>query len=85
MKKYCQNPLCENPAVKQVATSVNRYADQRRWLCAACEEAYTWGLQHGLNAAELWLPDYRLAKARDAAERRKARRRNSQTPKLPNS
>ena len=47
MKRYCQNPLCENEAVKVVPVSVDRPADQKRALCAACEEVYTWGVQHG--------------------------------------
>jgi hypothetical protein len=47
MEEYCQNPLCENQAVKQVPVSVREASDQRRSLCAACEEVYTWGVQHG--------------------------------------
>jgi len=34
MEKYCQNPLCENEAVKQVPVSVRRAGDQKRSLCA---------------------------------------------------
>jgi hypothetical protein len=47
MKEYCQNPLCENKAVKQVPVSVREASDQKRSLCAACEEVYTWGVQQG--------------------------------------
>jgi transcription elongation factor Elf1 len=47
MEKYCQNPLCENEAVKQVPVSVGKASDQKRALCAVCEEVYTWGVQHG--------------------------------------
>lgn len=47
METYCQNPLCENTAVKEVPVSVRTPADQVRSLCATCEEAYTWGVQHG--------------------------------------
>lgn len=45
METYCQNPLCENTAVKEVPVSVRTPADQVRALCATCEEAYTWGVQ----------------------------------------
>ena len=47
MEEYCQNPLCENEAGKDVPVSVNRASDERRSLCAVCEEAYSWGVQHG--------------------------------------
>jgi hypothetical protein len=47
MQEYCQNPLCENEAVKKVPVSVEKPSDQVRSLCAACEEPYTWGVQHG--------------------------------------
>jgi len=47
METYCQNPLCESTAVKEVPVSVRTPADQVRALCATCEEAYTWGVQHG--------------------------------------
>jgi hypothetical protein len=47
METYCQNPLCQNQAVKEVRVSVEKPCDQVRALCAACEEAYTWGVQHG--------------------------------------
>lgn len=47
MQKYCQNQLCENQAVKQVPVSVREASDQKRSLCAPCEEAYSWGVQQG--------------------------------------
>ena len=47
MEEYCQNPLCENKAAKEVPVSVEAPGDQGRSLCAACEEVYTWGVQHG--------------------------------------
>jgi hypothetical protein len=47
MEEYCQNPLCENEAIKEVPVSVETASDQMRSLCATCEEAYTWGVQHG--------------------------------------
>jgi len=47
MDKYCQNQYCENEAVKEVPVSVDKASDQMRALCTACEEAYTWGVQHG--------------------------------------
>ena len=46
MKKYCENPLCKNRSVKEIPVSVRTPADQARALCAACEEVYTWGVQH---------------------------------------
>ena len=50
MKQYCENPLCENRSVKEVPVSVRKPGDQKRALCAACEEVYTWGVQQGTNA-----------------------------------
>ena len=47
MKEYCQNQFCENKAVKEVPVSVEKPSDQTRSLCVACEEPYTWGVQHG--------------------------------------
>jgi hypothetical protein len=47
MEEYCQNQLCENKATKEVPVSVETAGDQMRPLCAACEEVYTWGVQHG--------------------------------------
>ncbi len=47
MEEFCQNPLCENKAAKEVPVSVEAPGDQARLLCAACEEVYTWGVQHG--------------------------------------
>jgi hypothetical protein len=58
VEKYCQNPLCENEATKQVPVSVERGGDQKRSLCAVCEEVYTWGVQHGqmtATAKKVWV------------------------------
>ena len=45
---------------KEVPVSAHRPCDQRRTLCVPCEEAYTWGVQHGSMRskdvrAEPWL------------------------------
>jgi len=58
MERYCQNPLCENEAAKMVPVSVDQASDQKRALCAACEEVYSWGVQHGRIASvpkEVWV------------------------------
>ncbi|HOH65614.1 MAG: hypothetical protein RBS72_21545 [Sedimentisphaerales bacterium] len=58
MEQYCQNPLCNNEATKVVAVSVDKRSDQRRSLCAVCDEAYSWGVQHGRMRAtpkRLWI------------------------------
>jgi len=47
MKEFCENPWCEAPGFKEVPVSVNGPADEKRTLCTLCEEAYTWGVQHG--------------------------------------
>jgi len=47
MEKYCQNPLCDTEAVKEVKVSVQKPADENRSLCACCEEVFVWGVQHG--------------------------------------
>ena len=47
METYCQNPLCDAEAVKVVEVSVKKTADERRSLCACCEEVFVWGVQHG--------------------------------------
>jgi hypothetical protein len=52
MEEYCQNPLCENKAIKEVPVSVRTTSDQVRSLCACCEEVYTWGVQHGSMLCE---------------------------------
>jgi hypothetical protein len=44
--------LCENQSVKEVPVSVHKPEDQARALCAACEEAYSWGVQHGKVSAQ---------------------------------
>ncbi|MFC1605162.1 hypothetical protein ACFL5F_09075 [Planctomycetota bacterium] len=52
MEEYCQNPLCENKAIKEVPVSVRTTSDQVRALCSACEEVYIWGMQHGSMLCE---------------------------------
>jgi hypothetical protein len=47
METHCQNPLCQNQAAREVRVSVEKPCDEVRVLCAACEEAYAWGVQHG--------------------------------------
>jgi hypothetical protein len=51
MKQYCENSLCLNEAVKEVPVSVRKPADQTRAVCAACQEVYSWGVQHGRMSA----------------------------------
>ena len=53
MKESCDNPRCDNPTGSRVPVSVERPSDQTRALCASCEEAYTWGVQHGGMSLEL--------------------------------
>lgn len=45
--KYCENEYCEGEAEKEVPVSEERAGDSTRWFCAACENAYTIGVQHG--------------------------------------
>ena len=52
MKEFCENQYCQSPGIKEVPVSVRTPADQVRTLCAACEEAYSWGVQHGTMAAQ---------------------------------
>lgn len=52
MKDFCENQYCENPGAKVVPVSVSKPSDQRRTLCVPCEEAYTWGVQHGTITAQ---------------------------------
>ncbi len=47
MEKYCENGSCQNEAIKEVPVSVRKPSDQKRAICAACEESYSWGVQHG--------------------------------------
>jgi len=58
MKEFCENSLCKHPGVKAVPVSVDGPSDQTRTLCAACEEVYSWGVQHGTTTtrAETDLP-----------------------------
>jgi len=58
METYCQNTFCETAAVGKVPVSVNKPSDETRALCAACKEAYTWGVQHGKKVSQerkLWI------------------------------
>jgi hypothetical protein len=52
MKDFCENQYCEAPGAKVVPVSVDKPSDQRRTLCVPCEEAYTWGVQHGTITAQ---------------------------------
>ena len=52
MKDFCENQYCENPGAKTVQVSVEKPSDQKRTLCIPCEEAYTWGVQHGTMTAK---------------------------------
>lgn len=52
MRDFCENQYCDNPGAKVVPVSVARPSDQKRTLCVTCEEAYTWGIQHGTITAE---------------------------------
>jgi len=61
MKRFCENPNCDNPAAKKVRVSVALPSDQVRSLCATCEEAYSWGVQHGVMIS--WRPVWVLAVA----------------------
>lgn len=47
MQRHCENRPCENDAVAEVPVSVNKPLDGKRSLCAACKQAYDWGVQHG--------------------------------------
>jgi len=49
MEKYCANGSCQNEAITEVPVSVNKPSDQKRALCAACQEVYGWGVQYGLH------------------------------------
>jgi hypothetical protein len=58
MKRFCENPNCDNTAFKEVPVSVHKPSDQKRTLCATCEESYSWGVQHGTMSSEVkevWL------------------------------
>ena len=47
MKEYCENQFCESQSIKEVAVSLEKPSDQIRSFCATCEEAFSWGVQHG--------------------------------------
>lgn len=51
MEKYCENPFCENEALKEVPVSVEISLDQVCAICVTCDEAYTWGVQQGRYAS----------------------------------
>jgi hypothetical protein len=53
MKEFCENQYCDSPGAKVVPVSVARPSDQKRTLCIPCEEAYTWGVQHGTITSEV--------------------------------
>ena len=58
METYCQNTFCEAPAVEEVPVSVKKPSDEVRALCATCQEAYTWGVQHGKKVSQqrtIWI------------------------------
>lgn len=55
-KEFCENPTCENPGTHVVSVSTQKPGDQKRTLCTACEEAYSWGVQHGTMAAQVAYP-----------------------------
>ena len=52
MDRYCDNPRCENEATKSVRVSLDAPGDDTRALCAACDEVFAWGVQHGRMLAE---------------------------------
>ena len=52
MKEFCENQYCERPGCNEVAVSVQNPGDQKRTLCAPCEEAYSWGVRHGRMTVE---------------------------------
>jgi hypothetical protein len=47
MEKNCQNDLCEKEAAGPVSISVHGPCDRKRALCAACKQAYDWGVADG--------------------------------------
>jgi hypothetical protein len=52
MTHYCENAMCENKATHQVHVSTDKPGDSKRWLCSACEEVFSWGVQHGRIVAQ---------------------------------
>jgi len=52
MKDFCENQYCDSPGARVVSVSVSKPSDQKRTLCVPCEEAYTWGVQHGTMTAK---------------------------------
>ena len=55
MKAFCENEFCENPGFKVLMVSGDNAGDGKRTLCAACEQAFSWGVQHGAFLAG-WKP-----------------------------
>ena len=51
MKEFCEVENCQNPGLKEVPVSVDKPSDQKRTLCATCDEAYAIGVQHGTITA----------------------------------
>jgi len=47
VKRFCENTLCGHPGAKVVAVSVRNARDQRRTLCATCEEVFSWASSTG--------------------------------------
>ena len=66
MIHYCENQYCEFEAVKRVTVSTEKAGDSKRWLCTACEEAFTWGVQHGTMMAEKAVKPVRPRKRKKA-------------------
>jgi len=52
MKQFCENEFCDTPGAKVVSVSVREASDQKRTLCATCEEVFSWGVQHGTMVAQ---------------------------------
>jgi len=58
MKEFCENERCANRGFKEVPVSVRKAGDEKRTFCAACEEAWSIGVQHGTFTAlaePIWL------------------------------
>ena len=53
MERYCENPFCENQAVTTVPVLGDQSSNPQKALCAACKEAYDWGVQHGRMTSRL--------------------------------
>ena len=73
MKEFCENEYCDNPGAKVVPVSEHTPGDSERTLCAACEEAYSTGVQHGFMVAR-GNPDASWADLWTKASRKRSRR-----------